>query len=77
MTRVPIVDAKTLEKVLRKLGFEFVRQKGSHAIFVHEDGRVATISRNSKKDISRHLTYEILRQIGITPEEFVDLLNKI
>jgi len=77
MTRIPIVGAKTFEKVLRKLEFEFVRQKGSHAIFIHADGRVATVPRHSKKDLSRHLTHEILRQIGISPDEFVELLKDV
>jgi predicted RNA binding protein YcfA (HicA-like mRNA interferase family) len=30
MTRLPIVDFKAMEKVLLRMGFEVVRQKGSH-----------------------------------------------
>ncbi|WP_293087186.1 type II toxin-antitoxin system HicA family toxin [Moorena sp. SIO4A1] len=30
--------AKTLEKVAKKLGFQKVRQKGSHARWKHPDG---------------------------------------
>lgn len=30
MSRLPLVNAKALEKVLFKLGFYKVRQKGSH-----------------------------------------------
>lgn len=35
--------AKTLEKVAKKLGFEKLRQKGSHARWKHSDGRATTI----------------------------------
>lgn len=35
--------AKELERVARKLGFEKVRQKGSHARWQHPDGRSTTI----------------------------------
>ena len=35
MTRLPIVDFKAMEKVLLRLGFEVVRQKGSHVFYRH------------------------------------------
>jgi hypothetical protein len=35
MTRLPIVDFKKMEKVLRRLGFEAVRQKGAHIFYRH------------------------------------------
>jgi len=43
MTRLPILDAKTLESVLCNLGFERVRQKGSHVFYRHSDGRTTTM----------------------------------
>ena len=30
MTRVPVVDFRTLDRLLKKLGFTPVRQRGSH-----------------------------------------------
>jgi predicted RNA binding protein YcfA (HicA-like mRNA interferase family) len=38
MTRLPIIDFKTMEKVLLHLGFQAVRQKGSHVFYRHPDG---------------------------------------
>ena len=35
MTRLPIIDFKTMEKVLLHLGFQAVRQKGSHVFYRH------------------------------------------
>jgi predicted RNA binding protein YcfA (HicA-like mRNA interferase family) len=42
MSRLPIVNFKTMEKVLLHLGFEAIRQKGSHVFYRHPDGRVTT-----------------------------------
>jgi len=41
MTRLPILTAKRLEKVLLSLGFQRVRQKGSH---VKAEGRILIIN---------------------------------
>ena len=37
MTRLPIVDFQTMEEVLLSLGFQPVRQKGSHVFYRHPD----------------------------------------
>jgi len=76
MSRLPVVDYKTMDKLLHRLGFAIVRQKGSHVFYRHPDGRVTTLPRHSGRDIARPLIREILREISITPEEFVRLLGK-
>ena len=77
MTRLPIVAARRLEKVLLNLGFQDVRQKGSHVFYRHPDGRATTIPHHGGRDISRPLLREILREIDVTPEQFADELSKI
>jgi predicted RNA binding protein YcfA (HicA-like mRNA interferase family) len=77
MTRLPIVDAKTLEKVVLRLGFVAVRQKGSHVFYRHPDGRTTTIPHHAGRDIARPLIRSILREIDLTPEAFADLLKAI
>ena len=37
MSRLPIVNFKIMEKVPLRLGFEAVRQKGSHVFYRHPD----------------------------------------
>ena len=39
MSKLPIVDARTFERLLMKWGFQAVRQKGSHVFYRHADGR--------------------------------------
>ena len=77
MTRLPIVDFKTMDNVLSHLGFDRTRQKGSHVFYRHADGRTTTVPDHSGRDLARPLIREILREIEITPDEFNDILNKI
>ena len=75
MTRLSLVDAKDLERLLLSIGFEKTRQKGSHAFYRHPDGRTTTIPHHHGRVISRPLLREILREFEITVEEYAELLN--
>lgn len=77
MSRLPIVNAKALEKILFILGFKMVRQKGSHIFYRHPDGRYITIPHHSNVDISRPLLRTILKEINISVEEFTSLLKQL
>jgi predicted RNA binding protein YcfA (HicA-like mRNA interferase family) len=76
MSRLPIVNAKELEKLLLKLGFEIQQQKGSHKFYKHPDGRYTTIPHHPGEDLSSPLIKTILNQINVPAEEFIRLLNK-
>ena len=43
MSKLPLVDARELEKLILYLGFDIIRQKGSHVFYRHTDGRYTTI----------------------------------
>jgi predicted RNA binding protein YcfA (HicA-like mRNA interferase family) len=74
--RLPIVNFKTMEKVLFSVGFQAVRKKGSHIFYRHPDGRTTTLPNHPGRDIARPLIREILREIEMTPEEFRKTLLK-
>ncbi|MBN1416207.1 MAG: type II toxin-antitoxin system HicA family toxin [Bacteroidales bacterium] len=76
-TKVPIVKVKILEKLLFHLGFEARRQSGSHVFYRHPDGRWTTLPHHGNQDLGRSLIRQILREIDITPEEFIRYLKKI
>jgi predicted RNA binding protein YcfA (HicA-like mRNA interferase family) len=76
MSKLPLVDAQTFEKLLLYLGFEIKRRKGSYVFYRHPDGRYTTLPHHNDRDIGRSLTRAILRQIEITPEEFIEILGK-
>jgi predicted RNA binding protein YcfA (HicA-like mRNA interferase family) len=76
-TKVPIVKVKILEKLFFHLGFEAKRQSGSHVFYRHPDGRYTTLPHHGNQDLGRSLIRQILREIEITPEEFIRLLKEI
>ena len=75
MTRLPILNAKKLEKLFIDLGFERVRQKGSHVFYRHPDGRTTTLPHHRGRDIARPLLREILREIELTREDLLRMLK--
>ena len=75
MSRLPIVGFRQIERVLLTLGFEAVRQKGSHVFYRHSDGRTTTVPNHPGRDLARPLIREILREIELTTEEFQELLK--
>ena len=77
MTRLPILSAKSMEKILLNLDFERVRQKGSHVFYRHPDGRTTTLPHHSGRDLARPLLREILREIELTPEQLLDEVENL
>ena len=75
MPKLPRISSKKAIKALEKLGFQQVRQTGSHVVMkkitsdrqigcvvpIHRELKVGTLSG-------------ILRQAKVTPEEFIDNL---
>ncbi len=77
MSRLPVISPSLMEKILFMLGFEKVRQKGSHAFYRHSDGRYTTISHHPGYDLSRPIIREILREVDVSVEQYNELLKKI
>ena len=76
MSRLPVVDFKTMDTVLRRLGFAAVRQKGAHVFYRHSDGRTTTVPNHKGRDLARPLTREILREIELSPERLEEELGR-
>jgi predicted RNA binding protein YcfA (HicA-like mRNA interferase family) len=64
-----------MHTALLALGFRQERQKGSHVFYRHPDGRTTTVPSHPGRDLTRPLVREILREIEVSPEEFVELLR--
>jgi predicted RNA binding protein YcfA (HicA-like mRNA interferase family) len=60
---------------LAALGFEEVRQRGSHKQLRHPDGRQTTVPVHPGRDLSPLLLRQILKDIGIPIEEFMSGRN--
>lgn len=76
MTRLPPLRAREVIKGLGALGFKKVRQKGSHAIFHHQDCRRAPLPIHPAKVVSSYLLADILKQLKINEEEFLDAVRR-
>ena len=72
--RLPVVTAREVIKVLERLGFQRIRQSGSHATFRHPDGRWTIVSVHAGKTIPSGTLRKIIRDAGLAVDEFVDLL---
>jgi predicted RNA binding protein YcfA (HicA-like mRNA interferase family) len=73
--KLPIVKVKILEKLLLTLGFEVKRQRGNHVFYRHHDGRYTTLPHHGNQDLGRPLLRQILREINISPDDFIELLK--
>ena len=71
------VKAEKVIKVLKKLGFQVVRQKGSHVIMKHPDGRVTVVPVHGGEELGRGILREIIGDAKISKEEFLELLRKV
>jgi predicted RNA binding protein YcfA (HicA-like mRNA interferase family) len=67
------LDYRDLTQRLRALGFRFYRQgKGSHELWVRDaDGRVVPIPRHEGRPIRKGTVRAIIREAGVTVEEFM------
>jgi predicted RNA binding protein YcfA (HicA-like mRNA interferase family) len=72
MPKYPVLRAREIIKILNNLGFEQIRQRGSHKQFRHPDGRQTTVPDHKGRDVSPALTRQISRDIGLSMDEFMD-----
>jgi predicted RNA binding protein YcfA (HicA-like mRNA interferase family) len=67
MPKLPCVSGDEAVKALKRLGFAFLRQRGSHAILRRgERGCVVPMHR----EINQGTLRGVLKQAGVTEEEF-------
>ena len=64
---------RKVTRALESVGFTYVRTKGSHAVYRGQDGRVPVIPQHGV--VKRGTLASILRQAGLTPAEFLKLLD--
>jgi predicted RNA binding protein YcfA (HicA-like mRNA interferase family) len=76
MTKLPALKAREVVRGLQRMGFERVRQKGSHAMFHHQDCRRAPIPIHPAKTISPYLLSDILKQLEISEDEFLQAIGR-
>jgi predicted RNA binding protein YcfA (HicA-like mRNA interferase family) len=73
VSRLPVISGRDLVRALRRVGFELDRQKGSHMILFRAEP-TTTLSVPDHRELDRGTLRALLRQAGITPQEFLRLL---
>jgi len=77
MTRLLQISGRKMSKILEKLGFQKVHQVGSHARYIHPDGRKTVVSLHGNEELSIGLLKEILNQVKISREEYEKLRREV
>lgn len=72
--KLPLLSAREIIRILRKMGFEEIRQKGSHKYFRHPDGRSTVVPVHPGRDVGRGLLKRIMNEVQVDREEFFKYL---
>jgi predicted RNA binding protein YcfA (HicA-like mRNA interferase family) len=73
--RLPALSFREVVRALERLGFQIDHVTGSHYRLKHtqDPGRSTVVPRHSR-DIKRGVLRSIIKQAGLTVEEFLDAL---
>ncbi len=74
MTKPPLLSGKEIVKTFEKNGYYRVSQRGSH-IKIRNDTRQITLIIPDHKEVDRWTLRGIIRDAGLTVEEFLQLLK--
>lgn len=70
MQKLPILSGRETVKLFKRLGWEVVRQRGSHIILLKER-HIATLSVPDHREVARGTLRTLISRAGITVEEFL------
>ncbi|GAH64892.1 unnamed protein product [marine sediment metagenome] len=74
MTRLPVISGDDFVKTVRKIGYVWDHTEGSHMILLHRSGRRLSVPRH--KELGRGLLRSLIRDAGLSKEEFTRLLRE-
>ncbi len=74
MSKLPVVSGQKVVKALSKIGYEFDHQTGSHIILRQRDPPHRRLTIPKHKEIAKGTLRAIIKQAGLTVNEFVKLL---
>ncbi len=73
MPKLPVISGMKAIKAFSKAGWIVARQTGSH-IIMEKAGSIVTLSVPRHRELDRGTLRKLIRNAGLTVEEFVDLL---
>ena len=73
MSQLPVISGAECIKALEKVNYFVDRQRGSHVILIREEPRT-TVTVPNHKELDKGTLRAIIRQAGLSVDEFVSLL---
>jgi predicted RNA binding protein YcfA (HicA-like mRNA interferase family) len=77
MSRLKLLPYRDLARIAARVGYRWVRRQGSHNTFRSPDGRVIVIPDHGSHVIVRPLLRKIIRDMGLTVDEYNDLAESL
>lgn len=74
MSGLPRISGRQVVQMLKKIGYEQDRQRGSHMILRQTDAPHRRVTVADHKEIAKGTLRSIIREVGLTVDEFRDLL---
>ncbi len=74
MGRLPVVSGKDTVKAFVNIGYEVDHQKGSHIILRQKFSPYRRLTIPNHREIAKGTLKAIIREAGITVDEFINLL---
>ncbi|MEM1305040.1 MAG: type II toxin-antitoxin system HicA family toxin [Planctomycetota bacterium] len=74
MSALPVVSGREVVRALAKIGYHLDRQRGSHMILRQRTEPFRRVTVPDHKEIAKGTLRAIIQQVGLSVEEFNDLL---
>ena len=73
MPPLPVLSGREIVKAFTSLGWQVVRQSGSHIIMT-KDNTIVTLSIPDHREVARGTLRSLIRSADLTVEEFINQL---
>jgi predicted RNA binding protein YcfA (HicA-like mRNA interferase family) len=74
MPRLPVISGRDFIKVLKRIGFEESRQKGSHVILTRDRDQLS-VSVPDHSELDRGTLNSLMKSVGMSREDLMKLLR--
>jgi predicted RNA binding protein YcfA (HicA-like mRNA interferase family) len=71
MPSLPVISGREVRQRFESLGWQFVRQRGSHMVLT-KPGSIVTLSVPDHREVAKGTLRSLIRLAGLTPEEFLE-----
>lgn len=74
MSQLPVTSGADAVKAFAKIGYQLDRQTGSHMILRHVDPPYRRLTVPNHKTLAKGTLRSLIREAGVTVDEFIALL---